>query len=78
MAAKQVGDRSSRDSSRAYTPTGEEETIVGFEDEVMIIKEQLTGLPKQLDVISIVGMPGLEAGMWRITGSAIANELDQA
>ncbi|XP_057493132.1 putative late blight resistance protein homolog R1A-3 isoform X1 [Actinidia eriantha] len=59
MAAKQVGDRSSRDSSRAYTPTGEEETIVGFEDEVMIIKEQLTGLPKQLDVISIVGMPGL-------------------
>ncbi|XP_057493330.1 putative late blight resistance protein homolog R1B-16 isoform X1 [Actinidia eriantha] len=59
MAAKQVGNRSSRDSSRAYTPTGEEGTIVGFEEEVLIIKEQLTGVPKQLDVISIVGMPGI-------------------
>ncbi|GFY89246.1 hypothetical protein Acr_06g0011860 [Actinidia rufa] len=38
MAAEQVGDRSSGDSSRAYTSTGEEETIVGFEEEVMIIK----------------------------------------
>ncbi|GFY89250.1 hypothetical protein Acr_06g0011900 [Actinidia rufa] len=60
MAAKQVGDRSSRDSSRAHTPTGEEETIVGFEEELTMIKEQLTGVPKQLDVISIVGMPGIE------------------
>ena len=59
MAAKQVGDPSSRDSFRAYTPTGEEETIVGFEEEVLIIKEQLTGVPKKLDVISIVGMPGI-------------------
>ncbi|XP_057488158.1 putative late blight resistance protein homolog R1B-16 isoform X1 [Actinidia eriantha] len=59
MAAKQVGDRSSGDSSRVYTPIGEEETIVGFEEEVLIIKEQLTGVPKQLDVISIIGMPGL-------------------
>ncbi|PSS29093.1 Late blight resistance protein like [Actinidia chinensis var. chinensis] len=59
MAAEQVGDRSSGDSSRAYTSTGEEETIVGFEEEVMIIKEQLVGVPKQLDVISIVGMPGI-------------------
>ncbi|XP_057488156.1 putative late blight resistance protein homolog R1A-10 isoform X2 [Actinidia eriantha] len=59
MATKQVGDRSIGDSSRAYTPTGEEETIVGFEEEVLIIKEQLTGVPKKLDVISIVGMPGI-------------------
>ncbi|XP_057494424.1 uncharacterized protein LOC130779693 [Actinidia eriantha] len=59
MAAKHVGDRSIGDSSRAYTPTGEEETIVGFEGEVTIIKEQLTGVPKQLDVISIVGMAGI-------------------
>ena len=59
MAAEQVGDRSSGDSSRAYTSTGEEETIVGFEEEVLIIKEQLTGVPKKLDVISIVGMPGI-------------------
>ncbi|PSS29088.1 Late blight resistance protein like [Actinidia chinensis var. chinensis] len=59
MATKQVGDRSIGDSSRAYTPTGEEETIVGFEEELLIIKEQLTGVPKQLDVISIVGMPGI-------------------
>ncbi|XP_057488182.1 putative late blight resistance protein homolog R1A-10 [Actinidia eriantha] len=59
MAAEQDGDRSIGDSSRAYTPTGEEETIVGFEEEVTIIKEQLTGVPKQLDIISIVGMPGI-------------------
>ncbi|XP_057492948.1 putative late blight resistance protein homolog R1A-10 isoform X1 [Actinidia eriantha] len=59
MAAEQVGDRSSGDSSRAYTSTGEEETIVGFEEEVFIIKEQLAGVRKQLDVISIVGMPGI-------------------
>ncbi|XP_057493047.1 putative late blight resistance protein homolog R1B-16 isoform X2 [Actinidia eriantha] len=59
MDAEQVGDRSSRYSSRAYTPIGEEETIVGFEEEVLIIKEQLTGVPKQLDVVSIVGMPGI-------------------
>ncbi|XP_057488151.1 putative late blight resistance protein homolog R1B-16 isoform X2 [Actinidia eriantha] len=59
MAAEQVGDRSSGDSSRAYPSTGEEETIVGLEEEVFIIKEQLTGVRKQLDVISIVGMPGI-------------------
>ncbi|XP_057488157.1 receptor-like protein 47 [Actinidia eriantha] len=66
MAAEQVGDRSSGDSSRAYPSIREEETIVGFEEEVFIIKEQLTGVRKQLDVISIVGMPGLEIS--RTTG----------
>ncbi|GFY89236.1 hypothetical protein Acr_06g0011760 [Actinidia rufa] len=61
LAAEQVGDRSSGDSSRAYTSTWEEETIVGFEEEVLIIKEQLDDqVRKQLDVISIVGMAGLE------------------
>ncbi|PSS28891.1 Late blight resistance protein like [Actinidia chinensis var. chinensis] len=60
MAAEQVGDLSSGDSSRAYASTGEEETIVGFEEEVLIIKEQLDDqVRKQLDVISIVGMAGL-------------------
>ncbi|CAL5430491.1 unnamed protein product [Camellia sinensis] len=37
---------------------GEEEIMVGFEDEAMSLKEQLTGGPKQLQVISIVGMAG--------------------
>ncbi|XP_058181287.1 putative disease resistance RPP13-like protein 3 [Rhododendron vialii] len=38
---------------------GEEETMVGFEQETMILKEQLTGGSKQLKIISIVGMAGL-------------------
>ncbi|KAI7978819.1 hypothetical protein LOK49_Contig748G00002 [Camellia lanceoleosa] len=38
----------------------QEEIIVGFDDEVMSIKEQLAGWKMELDIISIVGMPGLE------------------
>ncbi|XP_057493200.1 putative late blight resistance protein homolog R1A-10 [Actinidia eriantha] len=68
MAAKQFGDRSGGDSSRTYTPTGEEEIIVGFEEEVFIIKEQLTGVPKQLHAISIA---------WNSSGKHHTNGADQ-
>ncbi|XP_028082887.1 putative late blight resistance protein homolog R1B-16 [Camellia sinensis] len=58
----QVGScSSSGDSDSSNTKTwgvGEEEIMVGFEDEAMSLKEQLTGGPKQLQVISIVGMAG--------------------
>ncbi|KAL7181139.1 hypothetical protein ACSBR1_040077 [Camellia fascicularis] len=63
-AILQVGSCSSSgdsDSSKSNTKTwgvGEEEIMVGFEDEAMSLKEQLAGGPKQLQVISIVGMAG--------------------
>ncbi|KAL7163231.1 hypothetical protein ACSBR2_039347 [Camellia fascicularis] len=38
----------------------EEEIMVGFEDEVIMIKEQLTEEKKKLGIISIVRMPGLD------------------
>ncbi|THF93855.1 hypothetical protein TEA_011631 [Camellia sinensis var. sinensis] len=38
----------------------EDEIMVGFEDEAMKMKEQLTGGHKHLNIIPIVGMPGLE------------------
>ncbi|KAF5939602.1 hypothetical protein HYC85_023861 [Camellia sinensis] len=37
----------------------EEEIMVGFDDEVLTIKERLAGRKKQLDFVWIVGMPGL-------------------
>ncbi|KAI3462427.1 hypothetical protein Pfo_019090 [Paulownia fortunei] len=36
-----------------------DDIVVGFEDEATIIADQLAGGPKQLQVISIFGMPGL-------------------
>ncbi|KAI7996068.1 Late blight resistance protein R1-A [Camellia lanceoleosa] len=36
-----------------------EEIMVGFDDEVLTIKKRLAGGKKQLDIIPIVGMPGL-------------------
>nr|XP_016459939.1 PREDICTED: late blight resistance protein R1-A-like [Nicotiana tabacum] len=36
-----------------------EEEVVGFEDDAKNIIQQLTGGTKELDIISIVGMPGL-------------------
>lgn len=50
---------SSRTRSNGSTSSWEEESMVGFQEEAMMIKEQLTGGPKQLEVISIVGMAGL-------------------
>ncbi|XP_028124912.1 putative late blight resistance protein homolog R1A-3 [Camellia sinensis] len=47
------------DFSRAKSIVGEEEIVVGFEDEALTIKDRLTRDQKQLDTISIVGMPGL-------------------
>ncbi|GMP85160.1 hypothetical protein CsSME_00038433 [Camellia sinensis var. sinensis] len=37
----------------------DEEITVGFDDEALTIKERLAGGKKQLQIISIVGMPGL-------------------
>ncbi|KAF5939342.1 hypothetical protein HYC85_023601 [Camellia sinensis] len=66
LEATQVGSFSSSGNSnptRANTnPTAwcalEEQIMVGFEDEALTLKEQLTRGPKQLEVISIVGMAG--------------------
>ncbi|GMP93041.1 hypothetical protein CsSME_00043035 [Camellia sinensis var. sinensis] len=44
----------------------EEEIVVGFEDEAMQLKEKLTGGQKKLDIISIVGMPGLGMKDWEL------------
>ncbi|CAL5430489.1 unnamed protein product [Camellia sinensis] len=65
-ATLQVGSFSSSENSNSTrvntNPTTwcalEEEIMVGFEDEALTLKEQLTRGPKQLEVISIVGMPG--------------------
>ncbi|KAL7163397.1 hypothetical protein ACSBR2_039490 [Camellia fascicularis] len=46
------------DFSRAKSIVEEEEIVVGFEDEALLIKDRLTRDQKQLDTISIVGMPG--------------------
>ncbi|KAF5945625.1 hypothetical protein HYC85_015853 [Camellia sinensis] len=46
-------------SSRTKTTVVEDEFVVGFDDEAMTIKERLTGRMKQLEVVSIIGMPGL-------------------
>ncbi|KAI8024332.1 hypothetical protein LOK49_LG03G01076 [Camellia lanceoleosa] len=47
-------------SSRTITTMVEDEFVVGFDDEAMTIKEQLAGGMKQLEVVSIIGMPGLD------------------
>ncbi|KAL2559337.1 putative late blight resistance protein-like protein R1B-16 [Forsythia ovata] len=44
--------------SQAHTVTTEE-VVVGFEDQAEKIIEQLTRASRQLDIVSIVGMPGL-------------------
>ncbi|KAI7994369.1 hypothetical protein LOK49_LG11G00378 [Camellia lanceoleosa] len=41
----------------------DEEITVGFDDEALTMKELLAGGKKQLQMISIVGMPGLELGI---------------
>ncbi|KAI7994363.1 hypothetical protein LOK49_LG11G00374 [Camellia lanceoleosa] len=43
----------------------DEEITVGFDDEALTIKKLLAGGKKQLQMISIVGMPGLELGICR-------------
>ncbi|CAL5396859.1 unnamed protein product [Camellia sinensis] len=48
-----------RGSSRTKTTMVEDEFVVGFDDEAMTIKERLRGGMKQLEVVSIIGMPGL-------------------
>nr|XP_016497200.1 PREDICTED: putative late blight resistance protein homolog R1B-16 [Nicotiana tabacum] len=61
MEGIQGGERSlahATASTKHSLPSMEEE-VVGFEDDAKIIIQQLTGGTKELDIISIVGMPGL-------------------
>nr|XP_016472940.1 PREDICTED: putative late blight resistance protein homolog R1B-17 [Nicotiana tabacum] len=61
MESIQVGERSpahATASTQHSLPSMEEE-VVGFEDDAESIIQQLTGGTKELDIISIVGMPGL-------------------
>ncbi|CAK9136464.1 unnamed protein product [Ilex paraguariensis] len=49
---------------RASTPSSaEEEIVVGFDEDTATIVERLVGDQKQLDIISVVGMGGLD--WWR-------------
>ncbi|XP_075085280.1 putative late blight resistance protein homolog R1B-12 [Nicotiana tabacum] len=45
--------------TNAHATTSIAEEVVGFEDDAHSIIQQLTGGTKELDVVSIVGMPGL-------------------
>nr|XP_016459940.1 PREDICTED: putative late blight resistance protein homolog R1B-16 [Nicotiana tabacum]XP_016459941.1 PREDICTED: putative late blight resistance protein homolog R1B-16 [Nicotiana tabacum] len=61
MESIQGGERSlahATTSTQHSLPSMEEE-VVGFEDDAKNIIQQLTGGTKELDIISIVGMPGL-------------------
>lgn len=55
--------RNSRDPKVETEPQIKKRTgvddIIGFKDEIIKIADQLTGGPKQLQIISIFGMPGL-------------------
>ncbi|KAL7163299.1 hypothetical protein ACSBR2_039403 [Camellia fascicularis] len=53
------GVHASMSMSMKNRTMGDEEITVGFDDEVLTIKELLAGGKKQLQMISIVGMPGL-------------------
>ncbi|CAL5430390.1 unnamed protein product [Camellia sinensis] len=53
------GANSSMSMSMENRTMVDEEITVGFDDEALTIKEQLAGGKKQLQIISIVGMPGL-------------------
>lgn len=47
-------------SSRASSSTADQETVVGFDDEAMAIIEELIGIKRQLEVIPVVVMGGLD------------------
>ncbi|KAA8535370.1 hypothetical protein F0562_030373 [Nyssa sinensis] len=61
VGVPQVKTFSHGSCSRTSAPNVEEETLVGFDDEVDTIKDRLIGVhnSNQLEVISIVGMAGL-------------------
>ncbi|KAH0658994.1 hypothetical protein KY285_027545 [Solanum tuberosum] len=46
-------------SNKRSIPSIDDDEIVGFEDDAEIIMKKLTGRTKELDVLSIFGMPGL-------------------
>ncbi|KAL7181010.1 hypothetical protein ACSBR1_039967 [Camellia fascicularis] len=52
----------------------EEEITVGFDDEALTIKKLLAGGKKQLQIISIVGMPGLEESWELLQRKVFQNE----
>ncbi|KAK6116359.1 hypothetical protein DH2020_049821 [Rehmannia glutinosa] len=55
----QVGDGSDRGTKEKKPPVVEEDNVVGFDDEAETVIKLLTGGSDELEVISIVGMPGL-------------------
>ncbi|CAL5428028.1 unnamed protein product [Camellia sinensis] len=67
MEAIQEEKSSGGDFSRVKTlvDVGEEEIVVGFEDEALKLKEKLTGGQKKLDIISIVGYWELCDVLWK-------------
>ncbi|KAH6763008.1 hypothetical protein C2S52_020441 [Perilla frutescens var. hirtella] len=57
--ALHVGDGSDRATKEKKPPIVEEDNVVGFEDEAEKVVSLLTGGSDDLEVISIIGMPGL-------------------
>nr|AGX27500.1 NBS-LRR class resistance protein Fy2-Ry2 [Sesamum indicum] len=57
--ALHVGDGADRGTKEKKPPIVEEDNVVGFEDEAEKVINLLTGGSDELEVISIVGMPGL-------------------
>nr|XP_016515226.1 PREDICTED: putative late blight resistance protein homolog R1A-3 [Nicotiana tabacum] len=62
MESIQVGERSPAHAtaSTQHSPPSMEEEVVGFEDDAKSIIQQLTRGTKELDIISIAGMSGLD------------------
>ncbi|KAL2488479.1 Disease resistance protein (CC-NBS-LRR class) family [Forsythia ovata] len=58
-AALQYGEGSERNTIERKAPIVEEENLVGFQDEAENLIQLLTGGLEELEVISIIGMPGL-------------------
>ncbi|KAL2484754.1 Disease resistance protein (CC-NBS-LRR class) family [Abeliophyllum distichum] len=58
-ALLQHGEGSERSTIERKAPIVEEENVVGFQDEAEKVIELLTGGLEELEVISIIGMPGL-------------------
>ncbi|CAA3022789.1 late blight resistance homolog R1B-17 [Olea europaea subsp. europaea] len=56
--ALQDGERSTK-AKEKKAPIVEEDNVVGFEDEAKTVTNLLMGGPEELEVISIIGMPGL-------------------
>ncbi|KAI7994817.1 hypothetical protein LOK49_LG11G00388 [Camellia lanceoleosa] len=53
-----------------------EEITVGFDDEASTIRELLAGGKQRLQMISIVGMPGLDSGNWKFLNLEFLRHLE--